>query len=276
MVQNAPLLALDRLIAAEAKTRRERALAGVEESFAGDLARAFGKQRDAFLAAMKGGVDEALVERTGPGAYRVREASMPAWGEWESWWAQAEAAGLALLREAFRAALADAIAAGYKLGTADLALDYAFDLKNVRAIEWAAAHAEEAIEGINATSRDAVRRVIANAIETGASYTDTANAIRELTALSVERAEKIAVFEAAKAYEWANNDVAAELRDNGLEMEKAWLSAQDDKVDPEACAPNEDQGWIPLSEPFASGDDTAPAHMGCRCTTLYRRAGSEG
>lgn len=266
--------AIDRLIVAEAKTRRERALSTVGESFASDIARAFRVQQDTFVTVMRQSLTESIVSRIGPGEYRVREASAPAWGEWESWWAEAETVALGLLTASFVEALGAAIETGYRIGIADLAVEYAFDLENQRAVSWAQARAAEAIKGINDTTRDALRRIITDAVQSGASYSETASAIRDLTAFSAERAERIAVYEAAKAYEWANRDVASDLRDNGLEMMKSWLSAGDQKVDAEICGPNEAQGWIALGEPFQSGDDTAPAHVGCRCTTLYQRAGS--
>lgn len=59
----------------------------------------------------------------------------------------------------------------------------------------------------------------------------------------------------------------------GLAMEKSWLTVGDNRVS-DGCAENEGAGWIPLDEPFPSGDQAPLRFPGCRCTALYRRVGS--
>ena len=46
--------------------------------------------------------------------------------------------------------------------------------------------------------------------------------------------------------------------------QKQWLTAGDERVDPE-CALNEEQGPVPLESPFASGHYAPITHPNCRC-----------
>ncbi len=41
------------------------------------------------------------------------------------------------------------------------------------------------------------------------------------------------------------------------------------------CSANAGAGWIPVSDPFPSGQDTIPVHPRCRCSVIYRRAEAE-
>ncbi|MEO8269846.1 MAG: hypothetical protein ABI557_09000, partial [Aureliella sp.] len=68
-----------------------------------------------------------------------------------------------------------------------------------------------------------------------------------------------------------NSIVISDLASAGLQMQKKWLTTNDSKVDQDICAANQAQGWIDVDEDFQSGDATAPGHILCRCTTLYRR-----
>jgi hypothetical protein len=46
-----------------------------------------------------------------------------------------------------------------------------------------------------------------------------------------------------------------------------WLTADDERVCA-ACDANESEGFIPVGEPFFSGDTQPPAHVNCRCTLM--------
>ena len=91
------------------------------------------------------------------------------------------------------------------------------------------------------------------------------------TSLGYYTANGVIVQNCGNAYEAGNRIVAESLGGHGLDMEKSWLTAQDDRVCSDECQINEAQGWIPMQEPFASGHQQPLAHPSCRCSALYRR-----
>lgn len=155
-----------------------------------------------------------------------------------------------------------------------------FDLANPLAVRYVAEHGAEMVTRINDTTRDYLRTVIQRGVDEGWSYDRIAKAITErYSEFAVgrpqqhidSRAHMIAVTETGNAYEAGNRIVAESLGGYGLDMEKSWLTAQDDRVCSDECQINEAQGWIPMQEPFASGDQQPLAHPSCRCSALYRR-----
>lgn len=80
---------------------------------------------------------------------------------------------------------------------------------------------------------------------------------------SAERAELIAGTEIAQANSVGSHEGLLEAQASGLQMEHSWVCEEDAC---EICLANEAQGWIPLEEPFASGDLHPVAHPNCRCT----------
>ena len=85
------------------------------------------------------------------------------------------------------------------------------------------------------------------------------------------RAELIAVTETGNAYEKAAMLQAEALQQAGLPMEKSWNTVGDDRVS-DGCQENEDAGWIPIDEPFPSGDMQPLRFPGCRCNLQTRFA----
>lgn len=155
-----------------------------------------------------------------------------------------------------------------------------FSLRNPRAVAYIEAHGAELVSGIEDTTRDYIKTLMRTAADEGWSYNRTAQALTDrYSQFAVgqpqqhieSRAHLIAVQEVGAAYEEGNAIVAADLQDAGVELEKSALTAKDDRVS-QLCADNEADGWIPYDESFSSGDDHAPFHVACRCTTLYRRA----
>lgn len=53
-------------------------------------------------------------------------------------------------------------------------------------------------------------------------------------------------------------------RQSGIVNMKQWLTAGDERVDPE-CLLNEEQGLVPINSGFASGVGAPPVHPNCRC-----------
>ena len=46
--------------------------------------------------------------------------------------------------------------------------------------------------------------------------------------------------------------------------ETAWLTAKDERVCP-LCSGNQAAGYLPIGDPFPSGDTQPPGHVSCRC-----------
>ena len=60
--------------------------------------------------------------------------------------------------------------------------------------------------------------------------------------------------------------------DGTLRILMCWSTGKDEQVC-EACRANEAQGWIGLNELFRSGHRCPPAHLGCRCASLFKASG---
>jgi hypothetical protein len=166
----------------------------------------------------------------------------------------------------------------------DLGVDISFDLAHPRAVAFLENHGSQMISGINETTRRETNRIITNGLRTGNSYDEIADQLRvkfqdyriPKPQLHIrDRAELIAVQEMGEAYEQGNLDMARELRDLGVGLEKSLLTAEDGRVD-EDCSGNAAAGWIPLEQSYPTGNLRPPIHVSCRCTQLVRRIGSEG
>jgi len=246
--------------------KRDRALKPIEQTLARKMATAFRAHRAVFMREF---------ERVGPGI--LGEASGPPAIE-------------GALQTAYQATLADfltpieeaagaAIAAAAKHRVAEFGVSFAFDLKNPRAVQAIKDRGAAAVANIDATTRDEIARIITQGMEEGYNYQKVA---RQIVAKYEEfgvgkpqahirnRAELIAVTEAAEAYETGNRLVIDEMTAVGLEMEMSWSTVGDERVS-EGCIANAAVGWIPVDQLFPSGHQHAPRFPGCRCAILYRR-----
>jgi SPP1 gp7 family putative phage head morphogenesis protein len=115
---------------------------------------------------------------------------------------------------------------------------------------------------ITDATRDGLRQYVADSIEHGWSNGKLADAIENAYAFSGDRASLIARTETSIAQ---NKGTLSGYKASGVVEKKVWLTADDDLVDEEDCAPNGEQGAIGLDEDFQSGDDAPPAHPNCRC-----------
>ena len=246
--------------------KRDRALKPVETKLARQMAKAFRAHRAVFMREF---------ERVGLGI--LGEASTPPAieGALEAAYQATLADFLGPIEEAAEAA----IAAAAKHRVAEFGVDYSFDLKNPRAVAAIKDRAAAAVKEIDATTREEIARIVTQGMEEGYNYQQVA---RQIVAKYEEfgvgkpqahirnRAELIAVTEAAEAYEEGNRLVIDEMMAVGLEMEKSWSTVGDDRVS-DGCRENSQAGWIPVDEPFPSGHQHAPRFPGCRCAILYRR-----
>lgn len=122
------------------------------------------------------------------------------------------------------------------------------------------------------TTKDQIKPILLDALQTGQSYDATAEKISSAFSLSPERSQMIAVNEIGNAYEEGNMIPMRDLADQGNKVEKYWSTVQDDKVTP-THTQNEDDGWIGIDDTFSgTGDERAPAsdNPNCRCTILWR------
>jgi hypothetical protein len=181
-----------------------------------------------------------------------------------------------LFEKPIDSAVQASLASGAVRQIADLGLNISFDLKNPRAVAYLEKYGAAQVTKINETTRDYLHTVLTQAISEGWSYDRTAEAIiqryKEFQVGSPlehidSRAHLIAVTETGNAYTEGNLMVAQDLQDAGIEMEKAWSRASDFQ---DECAQNEAAGWIPINDPFPSGDMRPLAHPGCLCDLLTR------
>jgi hypothetical protein len=123
---------------------------------------------------------------------------------------------------------------------------------------------------IDDATRDMIRANLADSLENNLPIGEIIDSLQESTAFSADRAELIARTEITRANNQSSLIAATGARDGqNLGMKKLWLTAGDDLVDEDICAPNEDDGPLELEDEFTSGDDAPPGHPRCRCTLVY-------
>lgn len=176
-------------------------------------------------------------------------------------------------------AISSAVLSGGKMLIRDFKASINFSLTNPRAVAYTRDKAAESISGIDAETKDVVRRILVTGIENGDSYSSIAKQIKDrYTQFAIgvpqqhirSRAELIAVTEVGNAYQAGNLIAAQEMRENGLKMQKSWLTSNDERVS-DGCKENAAQSWIDVNKAHASGHMTPLRFPGCRCTELYRR-----
>lgn len=87
------------------------------------------------------------------------------------------------------------------------------------------------------------------------------------------RTRAIAGFEVGDNYNGGQQQATAAASAQGIALEHAWRTMQDDKVEAD-CEANERAGWLPVSQLFPSGHARPKAHYRCRCWLLTRVAGA--
>ena len=125
---------------------------------------------------------------------------------------------------------------------------------------------------ITESTRNFIRETVTTAQEEGWSTRKIAQELRESEGFSDARAKMIARTETSFA---DNKGNMAAYRASGVVHGKEWLCGSEHDQDDE-CNDNEDDGVIPLDDLFSSGDDCAPAHPNCVCTTIPSTIDIEG
>jgi hypothetical protein len=154
------------------------------------------------------------------------------------------------------------------------------DQVSADAVAYARARAAELLsvdgdEGLIATTRQAVRDIIANGLENNIGKEGIVADLQESMAFSEARAQLIASTEVAMANADAKKQGWDAVVADGATLLKQWFASGEDGVCPE-CEANEDEGEIEYSEAFSSGDDMEPAHPACRCVVTARVVSEEG
>jgi hypothetical protein len=162
----------------------------------------------------------------------------------------------------------------------ELSIEMAFDVGQPDAVAFLRDRGALRVAGMNATSREALRELLVQAVDDGWSYSRTAREIRArfdgfagrspLRHIR-SRAELVAVTEAGEAYEHGRMLVSDRLADAGLDVQHAWLTVGDGAVC-SICSSAGAQGWIVRGELFVNGLAGPLGHPGCRCTLQMRVA----
>lgn len=164
----------------------------------------------------------------------------------------------------------------------DLGLNKVLPSINVQttsAIEYLEAHAAELVSGIDDTTRATVKRIIVDGAKSGKNYGQVSEELKaQFDIFKVgkpqqhirSRAEFIATNESRVAYETASYSTVNSIEDEGIEMQKRWVTVGDNRVS-EGCADNESEGWIGVKEEFGSGHLYPPRFPSCRCDVEYQR-----
>lgn len=125
------------------------------------------------------------------------------------------------------------------------------------------------------TTKNAIKPILLEALETGQSYQKTAKIIKDNYGFSKSRSLMISTNEIGHAYEEGNYQMMEKIQKEGYKVEKQWSTVGDDRVT-EECKSYERLGWIPFKTQFRTSgvdpDDRSPRHSNprCRCTTKYK------
>lgn len=145
---------------------------------------------------------------------------------------------------------------------------------NEAAVEWARSRAAELVsvdgeESLIASTREMIRRIIAQGLADNIGRDAIADNIQSGAAFSETRSLLIANTEIAMANGAAKGIAWDAAKAEGSQMVKQWFVSGEGGVCL-ICLANEAEGEIPYGEKFESGDKMEPAHPACRCVTTAR------
>ena len=258
-------------------TDREILLAKIQERLARKLERFFHQQKNMFMAGFERFSNDFPEPKP-----ELQEAKLPPGTppNWEDIWDYISFMTVGVISgdvdEALKVSMQKAGLA--PMGTVNMSPS--FTLANPKAVEYLNRYGADLVTKVNQTTKDQLRTIISHATEEGWSYSKTSKEIRSKFDGFSERkpqlhirnrAELIAVTETGNAFEKAAMIQAEALQQAGLPMEKSWNTVGDDHVS-DGCQKNEDAGWIPIDEPFPSGDMQPLRFPGCRCNLQTRWA----
>jgi len=154
----------------------------------------------------------------------------------------------------------------------------AFDIKNPKATQFLEQKTlweySDALGNIDGTTKKGIQKILVEAHDSGASYTETAKKIQSQGRAGVfsrARGQMIAVREIGVAYEEGRDQVVQEFRQKYpvRQVLKKWQTVNDSRVTA-THKTNQAMGWIDYSMLFdGTGDAHAPGsdNPRCRCFT---------
>lgn len=147
---------------------------------------------------------------------------------------------------------------------AELGVEGSFDVTNPKVIKWIKKRSGELIKGISDTTKEALKKTLAEGVEAGESIPNLAERVSSVYSDAKGfRAERIARTETIAG----SNEGALQAYDqSGVVGEKEWLTALDEFICEECAGLNGE--IIELHESFSGGYGCPPAHPNCRCTVL--------
>ena len=143
-----------------------------------------------------------------------------------------------------------------------------WELANDSAREWARRHSAQLVGGILDTTRDKIRRNVADFVENQRTFGELTANIQASGAFNQARANLIAVTETTGSY--AEGNMVA-WKESGVTEATMWNTNNDSLVCT-ICGPL-DGVVVPLGSEFDGGGEGPPAHPGCRCWLTPRMLG---
>ncbi|MGA2847705.1 MAG: hypothetical protein ABSE46_01825 [Terracidiphilus sp.] len=117
---------------------------------------------------------------------------------------------------------------------------------------------------VSESVRLAVRKIMTDAFSREVPRRDLVESIRIAGEFTIEEAKLIADTEIKMAQSHGN---LAAWKRTGVVKSTKWLKSMLHTVR-DCCDLNVEAGTVPIGQPFPSGDECPPAHIGCRCGTV--------
>ena len=146
---------------------------------------------------------------------------------------------------------------------------FKFDASSKTAVDWAAEHAADLIDGISKTTRDDIKDLVETAMEGNFDVDELAGEISSILGDDA-RAEKIARTETIRAANKGQQEAWDQAAEAGLltgKEKQVWIATPDDKTCP--ICEGLDGTEAAMGEEFEGEEDSydgPPAHPNCRCT----------
>lgn len=136
-------------------------------------------------------------------------------------------------------------------------------LVNSNAANWARQYSFDLVSGITQTSRQAVSDAIAAFFEEQQTLQQLRDRLSSI--YGPVRADMIASTEVTRAAVQGERSVIAEIEAEGVQMQRFWITSQDELVCP-ICSPLHERPYSEWSFQFPDGP---PGHPRCRCSEAH-------
>lgn len=265
-----------RLIESVNVQQKWRILAEAQRRLQSDMASVFKKQRDVYLDKLHE-YRHRIDVLTESAFFRLRESDSDDINR--AIMDAVESATDEAMQEAVKRGIRVALDEGGSRVISEFAPNREFYVDTDRPQDYIRRRGAALVTRVDETTRDTMKRILQDGMQERKSYQAIAKDIRDrFDEFSLpkgqghvrDRAELVAITELGEAFERGADIASDNIREWGIELEKAWLTSEDEVVS-DGCLENQDAGWIPYDDPFPSGDDGPLRFPGCRCTKLRRR-----